>query len=105
MATIVQAVVIFFNAVGLKWPGERPLFKLDSNKRRGPNAATIQNIPWTIIEVRPGPLARYCTRQETISGTPEQKYLPFDQDWIDLGRGYYSSRTRIHAGGKNATTI
>ena len=25
-----------------------------------------------------GPLPRYCTHQETISGRPEQKYLPSD---------------------------
>ena len=25
-----------------------------------------------------GPLVRYCTHQETISGRPEQKYLPSD---------------------------
>ena len=98
-------MVIVFNVLRLEWPGEGPLFKLDSNRCRGPNTATVQIIPWTIIEVRPGPLARYCTRQETISGTPEQKCLPFDQDWIGLGRGHYSSRTRRHAGGKNAATI
>ena len=46
-----------------------------------------------------GPLARYCTRQETISGRPEQGYLPFDQDWNDMERGHYSSRTRINARG------
>ena len=56
--------------------------------------------PKTIIEVRPGPLARCCTHQEPIGGTPEQKYLLSDQDWIGLGRGHYSSRTRINAWGR-----
>ena len=34
-AAIGQAVVIFFNVLRLEWPGEGPLFKLDSNKCRG----------------------------------------------------------------------
>ena len=47
---------------------------------------------WPLFKLSPGPLlksclARYCTRQETISGRPEQVYLPFDQDWNELERG------------------
>ena len=44
------------------------------------NAPTIQVIPWTIL-LKSGlePLTRYGTHQETISGRPEQKYLPSDQ--------------------------
>ena len=36
-------------------------------------------------------LARYGTHQETISGRPEQKFPPSDQDRNGLWRGYYSS--------------
>ena len=44
----------------------------------GQNTVTIQIIAWTIIEVRPEALGQYCTHQKTISGRPEQKYLPSD---------------------------
>ena len=61
-----------------------PLFELSS----GP-----------LLKSGPGPLARYCTHQEIISGRPEKVYLPFDQDWNHLERGHYLSRTRINTGG------
>ena len=86
---------------------ERSLFESDLDKRWpvAQNAVTIQIITWTIIKVKPGPLARYCTHQETIGGTLEQKYLPSDQDWLAWRGGHYSSRTRINAGGNKAATI
>ena len=65
----------------------------------GQNAATIQVIPRPLLRSNLGHLARYCTHQETISGTPGQVYLSFDQDCKDLGRGHYLSQTQINAGG------
>ena len=44
-------------------------------------------------------MAIYSTHEETISGTPEQVYLPFEQDCKYLRRGHYLSRTKINAGG------
>ena len=46
--------------------------------------ATVRVFPGTIIEVRPGPLARYGNHQESLSGRLEQKYLPSDSrlEWF-----------------------
>ena len=52
--------------------------------------------PWPLLKSGLGLLASIAP---TISGRPEQIYLPFDQDWNDLGRGHYFSRPRINAGG------
>ena len=53
-----------------------------------------------LLKLGLGPLDRYCTHQETISGKPEQVYLPFDQDWNDLeGEGHCLSWTRIITAG------
>ena len=41
----------------------------------------------------------------SISGRPEQVYLPFDRNWNDLERGHYLSRIRINAGNQNVATI
>ena len=60
----------------------------------GKNAATIQVIPGPFLKSGLGSLARYGTHQETISGGPEQKYLPSAQDRNVLQRGHYSS---LHA--------
>ena len=38
--------------------------------------ASIQVIPGPFLKSGLGSLARYGTHQETISGGPEQKYLP-----------------------------
>ena len=40
-----------------------------------------------LLKSGPGPLARHGTHQETISGRPEQKYLPSDQrlEWPGEG--------------------
>ena len=38
-----------------------------------------------------GPLARYSTHQETMSGRLEQVYLPSDSSLDLTGRGHYSS--------------
>ena len=46
-----------------------------------------------------GTLARYLTHQETISGTPEQKYFHLTQDWNSLERSHYSSRNQINVRG------
>ena len=80
---------------------EGPLSESDQNKRRGGRgAATIRVIPWAIKSgLDP------VIHQETISGRPEQKCFPSDQDWNDLKRGYYLSQTQINAGGQNAATI
>ena len=43
--------------------------------------------------------------KETRSKRPEQVYLPSHQDWNDLERGHYLSRTPINAWGQNGTTI
>ena len=46
-----------------------------------------------------GPLARYNTHQETMSGRLEQVYLPSDSRlWTCLGRGHYSSWILINGG-------
>ena len=62
----------------------RPLFEL---------------LPGPLLKLGLGPLGRYCTHQETISGRPEQVYLPFDQDWNGLEGGHYLSRTQINTTG------
>ena len=95
---------MIFSVPRFEWPGEEPLFELDSNKRWGQNVATVQIIPRT-IKSNLGPLARYCTHQETTSGHLNRSYLPSDQNWNGLGRGRYSSRIPINVGGKNAVTI
>ena len=62
--------------------------------------ATIQIIPWTIIEVKPGAFGQILHSPGDHKWAPEQKYLPSDQDWIGLRKVYYSSRTRLKAGGQ-----
>ena len=65
--------------------------------------ATIQVIPWAIIEVRPGLFAKYCTHQETISGRPEQVYLRDDSQigfatgnvFCTFGGGLYKNVSQI----------
>ena len=47
----------------------------------------LELLPGPLLKLGLGFLARYCTHQETISGTREQVNLPFDQDWNDLGGG------------------
>ena len=89
-------MVIFFSIPRSEWPGGHYLDQIPINAG-GRDAATIQVIPWAIIEVRSGSLVRYCTHKEIISGRPEQVYLPSDQAWNDLVRGHYFSRTRINA--------
>ena len=85
-------MVIFFSVQKLEWPGEGPLFELDSNKRWGQNAATIG--AWALRQIL------------HYQGDHKWKYLPSDQDWNGLGRGHYSTRTQINVGeGKNAATI
>ena len=52
---------------------------------------------WLLLKSALGLFARYG-HHETISRRPEQMYhLP--QDWNGLGRGHYSSPTRVNAGG------
>ena len=85
-AAIVQAAVIF-SVPRLKCSRERPLFELDSNKRWGKMRPLSGLLPGSILKLGLGALDQYCTHQETISGRPEQVYLPFDQDWIDLEGG------------------
>ena len=55
----------------LEWPGRGHYSSGTQINAGTQNAATVRVIPWTIIEVRPGPLARYGTHQENISGRPE----------------------------------
>ena len=70
------------------------------------SAATIRVIPGPLLKSDLRPLARYGTHQETIGGTPEQMYIPSDQDWIGPARRHYSSRTRINTGGRqNAARV
>ena len=51
----------------LRWPGEGPLFESD-----------LMNAQGALLESSLGPLARYSTHQETMSGRLEQVYLPSD---------------------------
>ena len=46
---------------------------------RGQNVATIQVSHGQLLKSGLGHLARYGTHQETMSGRPEEKYLPSDQ--------------------------
>ena len=52
----------------LEWPGEGLLFELDSNERSGA----------LLLKSCLGPLARWGTHQETMSGRLEQVYLSSD---------------------------
>ena len=88
-----QAVVIF-SVPRLKYPGEGPLFELDSNYAGGQNAATIRVIPWAIKSGR-GPWPDIATSWRPYWET----WTLFDQDWNDLERGHYLSRTWINAAG------
>ena len=56
------------------------------------------NAQGTVLKSCLGPLARYGTSQETMSGRLEQVYLPLTQDWTYLGRGHYSSWILINDG-------
>ena len=95
---MMQAVVIFFSITRLEWPWEGHYL----NWTRVTLGARMQPLsklsPGSLLKSGLGLLAGYCTHQETISGRTEQVYVPFDQDWNDLGRGHYFSRTRINAG-------
>ena len=92
-----EAVIIFLSVRRLKWPGE---FELDLNKRGGDKMRLLFEVsPAPLLKSGLGPLASYCTYQETLSGRPELVYLPFDQDWNDMERGHCLSRTRIYASG------
>ena len=51
----------------LRWPGEGALFESD-----------LMNAQGALLESSSGPLARYSTHQETMSGRLEQVYLPSD---------------------------
>ena len=80
---------------------EGPLFELDSNKRWIKNAATIRVIAWTITEVRPGALGQILHPQETISGRPEQVYLPLTKIGMTWGGGaLFESESNKHRGAK-----
>ena len=61
------------------------------------NVAIIQIILWTIIEIKPGALGQVLHSPRDHKCATKQKYLPSDQDYNGLGRGHYSSRTRINA--------
>ena len=50
-----QAVVII-SVPRLEWPGEWPLFELDSNKRLGAKMRPLFELPLITVEVRPGAL-------------------------------------------------
>ena len=64
----------------------RPLFKLSYRQ---------------LLNSGLGPLTRYGTNQETISGRHEQKYLPSDQDWNGRGEGpLFESDWNEHRGPK-----
>ena len=58
---------------------EGPLFELDSNKRcEAMMRPLFELFPGPLLKSGLGPLVRYGTHQKTISGRPEQKYLPSD---------------------------
>ena len=62
--------------------------------------AIIQVISWAIIEVRRGALGQYGNHQETINRRPEQMYTSSNTKLECSGRGHYSSRAQINAGGQ-----
>ena len=62
----------------LEWPGERPLFESDSNKRHGAKTGPLfESLRGSLLKSGLQPLFRYGTHQ-TISGRLEQVYLPSD---------------------------
>ena len=80
----------------LRWPGEGPLFESD-----------LMNAHRALLESSLGPLARYSTHQETMSGRLEQVYLPSDSR-LDLpGEGplFELDFKKWWEGGQNMDTI
>ena len=97
--------MVIFSVPRFEWPGEEPLFELDSNKRCGQNVATVQIIPLN-NKVKSGALGQLLHSPGDHKRAPEQKLSPpAAQNWNGLGMGRYSSRIRINVGGKNVATI
>ena len=80
----------------LEWPGEGPLFELDSNKRWGQKPGHYSSHPRPSLKLGLQPLGRFDTHQETINKRPESHLT---QDWNGVGRDHYSSRTGLNTGG------
>ena len=82
------------------WDG--PLFESDSNKRRGGgNGGHYSSHPKAIIEVRPAALGQiwHPPGDHIKVGDMNRCILHLTKDWNGLGKDYYSSWTRINAGG------
>ena len=74
-------------------PRERPLFELDLNKRRAQTGPLFELVPRSLLNSGLLPVDRCGTCQETISRRLEHMYTRC------LGKGHYTSRSRINAGG------
>ena len=82
----------------LEWPRKGPLFEADSNKRRGPNGATIRVASRHHWSQACGPWIDMAPARKPYVGDLNRCIFHLTQGWNGLGRGH-TSRSRINARG------